>query len=190
MSISPTQRLTSANKPKVWIGCLACYNEGRLVGDWVDAVDADEVDQATVHKHPEAAAYRNNTSHDELWCFDHDCLPMSGEIAPHDAVAWGERYEELEDSQWEPYLRWCTDVLHETTTPPDAEEFRIAWRGEWADFSDFAWQQFQELGVADGMTEEQARYFNFEQWASDYEMDFHVHPAARSGHVWIYNAYA
>lgn len=125
MSISPTQRLTSANKPKVWIGCLACYNEGRLVGDWVDAVDADEVDQATVHKHPEAAAYRNNTSHDELWCFDHDCLPMSGEIAPHDAVAWGERYEELEDSQWEPYLRWCTDVLHETTTPPDAEEFRI-----------------------------------------------------------------
>ena len=115
---------------------------------------------------------------------------MSGEIAPHDAVAWGERYEELEDSQWEPYLRWCTDVLHETTTPPDAEEFRIAWRGEWADFSDFAWQQFQELGVTDGMTEEQARYFNFEQWASDYEMDFHVHPAARSGHVWIYNAYA
>lgn len=29
--------------PRAWIGCLACYNEGRLVGDWFDAVTADEV---------------------------------------------------------------------------------------------------------------------------------------------------
>lgn len=29
--------------PRVWVGCLACYNAGRLVGDWHDASDADEV---------------------------------------------------------------------------------------------------------------------------------------------------
>ena len=23
-------------RPRVWVGCLACYNEGRLVGEWVD----------------------------------------------------------------------------------------------------------------------------------------------------------
>ena len=28
--------------PRVWIGCLACYNEGNLVGDWFDADVADD----------------------------------------------------------------------------------------------------------------------------------------------------
>jgi antirestriction protein len=29
--------------PKVWIACLASYNAGRLVGEWVDATDIDEM---------------------------------------------------------------------------------------------------------------------------------------------------
>ncbi|WP_283205483.1 antirestriction protein ArdA [Glutamicibacter sp. V16R2B1] len=28
---------------RVWVDCLHCYNSGRLVGEWFDAVDADEV---------------------------------------------------------------------------------------------------------------------------------------------------
>lgn len=178
---------TTKNKPQIWVGCLACYNDGRLVGDWFDAIDGDDITPEDVHN---GVSTPVGEAHDELWCFDHDCMPMSGEIAPSDAVAWGERYAELDDGDWWPYLRWCRDVLDEVTTPPDAEEFRIAWRGEWPDFNDFAWQEFQELGVTDGMTEDQERYFDFEKWASDHEMDFYVHPAARSGYVWIYNACA
>lgn len=29
--------------PRVWVGCLACCNAGRLVGDWSYAATADEV---------------------------------------------------------------------------------------------------------------------------------------------------
>jgi antirestriction protein len=29
--------------PRVWIGCLASYNAGRLIGEWVDATDVDEM---------------------------------------------------------------------------------------------------------------------------------------------------
>lgn len=29
--------------PQVWVGCLAAYNDGELHGDWVDAVDADDL---------------------------------------------------------------------------------------------------------------------------------------------------
>lgn len=27
--------------PRIWVGCLAHYNAGRLVGEWFDAVDGD-----------------------------------------------------------------------------------------------------------------------------------------------------
>ena len=36
--------------PRVWIGCLACYNAGSLVGDWFDAATADEVTTYDVHE--------------------------------------------------------------------------------------------------------------------------------------------
>jgi antirestriction protein len=31
---------TEPNGPEAWVGCLACYNDGRLVGAWVDALEA------------------------------------------------------------------------------------------------------------------------------------------------------
>lgn len=31
--------------PRVWIGCLGCYSAGDLVGEWVDATEADEFTQ-------------------------------------------------------------------------------------------------------------------------------------------------
>lgn len=32
--------------PRVWIACLASYNAGRLVGEWVDATDIDNFTEA------------------------------------------------------------------------------------------------------------------------------------------------
>lgn len=36
--------------PRVWPACLACYNNGRLVGEWVDCTDAGNVTLAELHK--------------------------------------------------------------------------------------------------------------------------------------------
>jgi len=33
-------------EPRVWIGSLAAYNAGRLIGEWVDATDEDVLDRA------------------------------------------------------------------------------------------------------------------------------------------------
>jgi hypothetical protein len=35
-----------ADTPRVWIACLAAYNEGHLHGEWVDATDVDEMNEA------------------------------------------------------------------------------------------------------------------------------------------------
>ena len=133
--------------------------------------------------------YAAHPSHDELWCFDLDNMPMSGEIQPSAAVAWGEAYAELADDElWPAYLRWCLDILDEVHTPPEISRFREVYRGEWDDFTDFGWKQYLALGVTDGMTDEQRRYFDVNSWIRDYENDFHVLPAYRAGRVWIYDA--
>lgn len=62
-------------RPSVWIGCLACYNGGRLVGDWHDAEDAGEVTPEDLHGNP--------TARDEMWVFDLEGFPSStGEMSP------------------------------------------------------------------------------------------------------------
>lgn len=38
--------MNATTTPRVWIGCLASYNAGRLIGEWVDAVDVDEMHEA------------------------------------------------------------------------------------------------------------------------------------------------
>ena len=32
-----TTRTNTDTRPRAWIGCLACYNNARLVGEWFDA---------------------------------------------------------------------------------------------------------------------------------------------------------
>ena len=71
--------------PRVWIGCLAHYNEGYLIGDWFDAVGADEVSLADVHR----GSGRPYAACEELWCFDLELIPVDGEMSPHEAAEWG-----------------------------------------------------------------------------------------------------
>ena len=37
-----TTRTNTDTTPRAWIGCLACYNNARLVGEWFDAETADK----------------------------------------------------------------------------------------------------------------------------------------------------
>ncbi|MDO5501213.1 MAG: antirestriction protein ArdA, partial [Propionibacteriaceae bacterium] len=62
--------------PRIWVGCLHCYNSGDLVGEWFDAVDADTITLADVHK----GSGKRYVACEELWVLDHDNIPVSGEF--------------------------------------------------------------------------------------------------------------
>src|SRR5436305_14737423 len=91
---------------RAWIGCLACYNEGRLVGEWYDADEASDVTIERVHQDggalltglgtadayrwspggddaPEPEALVDN--HEEIWVFDHEGFGglIDGECSPY-----------------------------------------------------------------------------------------------------------
>lgn len=81
---------------KVWVGCLACYNDGRLVGEWFDAVDAPQDMEAFDAALEIAPGHRLIDGHEELWCLDTENSPVGGEMSPMDAQAYAGLIEDLE----------------------------------------------------------------------------------------------
>ncbi len=90
---------------RVWVACLACYNEGRLVGEWVEAIDADAVTVKGLHHSagfasdglesadgarwvPEGTHTVDLSDHEELWCMDTDGFGelIDGECSPDEAA--------------------------------------------------------------------------------------------------------
>lgn len=59
--------IQSIVRPTVWIGCLGCYNEGVLNGEWFPAHEAGEITIRALH--------RGATDHEEMWVFDIEGFP-------------------------------------------------------------------------------------------------------------------
>jgi hypothetical protein len=68
-----TSTLDSGDAFAVWVGCLGCYNGGRLNGEWVDARDCDDLAALGLAKQDENGVYWcNSCGADEFWIFDTD----------------------------------------------------------------------------------------------------------------------
>lgn len=129
----------------VWIGCLACYNGGSLVGQWFPAEEAAEVTPEDLHTNP--------TSHEELWCLDFECFPAhTGEMSPHTASLWGELYSELGEAQWLALLAWVENgsCVLDSGGLPNRSSFEGAYQGEWDSFDDYAVQLAEDIGLTEG----------------------------------------
>lgn len=163
-------------QPRVWVGCLACYNGGHLVGEWTAAADAADLTPEDIHRHP--------TSHEELWCFDLTGFPSgTGEMSPSSAVPWGELYEEVGEAQWDALLAWVETGCYVADADglPCVSDFEDAYQGEWDSFDDYAVQLAEDIGLTDGRPEEAQRYFDWDSWTRDLAFDCTVADAPHGG---------
>lgn len=164
--------------PRVWIGCLACYNEGRLVGDWHDALGADEVTSADVHGRA--------SSHDELWCFDIENIPVRREMSLHEAAEWGRVFDEIDDHLRAALFAWvasCDYVSEGTGDLPVVSDFEERYCGHWDGFDDYARQLADDIELMRDVPEEIATYFDWESWTRDLAFDYSVVDADTGIHV-------
>lgn len=161
--------------PRVWIGCLACYNAGRLTGDWFEAATADEVTVERVHGRP--------TSHEELWCFDHEGLPVTSELSPQHAARLIGRINEVDEHLRDAFRAWVHDGNHaeDAFGLPIIGDFQDRYAGQWESFATYAHELGRELGVLDGVPEEVERYFDWEAWTKDLALDYTVLDAPDGG---------
>ena len=162
--------------PRAWIGCLACYNAGSLIGDWFDAVAADEVTTYDIHGRA--------SSHDEMWVMDHENIPVKGEMSPADAAAWGQVYTEVDPEHWPALCAWVEsgDYISEGTVDEvTLADFEERYCGEWESFEDYAEQLADDIGLLADVPEEIARYFDWQAWSRDLAFDYATHDNPEGG---------
>lgn len=159
---------------RAWIGCLACYNAGRLVGEWFDAEDADTITLADVHGDPG----RVRRGCEELWVMDHENIPVDGEMSPHEAAEWARVILSVPEHLRGALRAWVASecyVVEGTGDLPSVTDFEERFCGTWASFRDYAENLAEEAGlIPEDAPQELVRYFNWDVWTRDLEHDYTV----------------
>ncbi|UTT65235.1 antirestriction protein ArdA [Janibacter sp. CX7] len=142
----------TATTPRVWIGCLACYNDGRLVGEWFAAEGAEDITLEEVHAHAGGVRW----GCEELWVMDTDGLPISREMSPAEAGEWSALLAEVDEWQRDALAAWVAsgDYIAEGRGDlPSLPDFEERYAGEWDTFEDYAAELFDDLGYGAEMPE-------------------------------------
>lgn len=146
---------------RAWVGCLACYNSGALVGAWVDALEAGDFVPCS------------RAGHEEFWVMDHEGLPIKGECSPTHVQQVAELMEEIEAGQNLEAVAAYADNMHLSLTDwaDWSEQFEDAYRGTWDTFEAYADDLLENLGILDNRENDSIlrQYFDFERWARDLE---------------------
>lgn len=174
--------ITTDTEPRVWIGCLACYSAGRLVGQWVDATEATAPTPDDIHGHP--------TTHEEMWVFDHEGFlgALVGECSPAEAQRVAEIIEACtEYGPREAVAAWLADDLDHGMADSTADDFAESYAGEWDDLADFAEDMITSGDGLDHVPAELRPYFDFEAYGRDLQLGGDVWTAeAPGGRVYVF----
>lgn len=182
-----TATTTTDETPRVWIGCLHCYNAGALVGHWFDAIEADEVTLADVHR----GSGRGSASCEELWCLDHENIPVSAEMGPVEAAKWGRLLTSVDEHLRGALCAWVTSgsyVAEGSGDLPSLSDFEERYCGEFDSFREYAEQLADDIGLLDGVPDEVARYFHWDAWTRDLAFD-HTTADAPGGGTYVFRSF-
>ena len=166
--------------PRAWIGCLHCYNSGRLVGDWFDAIDAEYIDLAAVHK----GSGSLSAACEELWVMDHEWLPVDGEMDLLAAAQWGACFEEVGADLWPALCAWVESgnyVAEGTGDLPSISDFEERYCGAWDSFRAYAENLADDIELLADVPEEIARYFDWSAWTRDLAFDYSTYDDPEGG---------
>lgn len=161
---------TEHDTPRAWVGCLACYNAGHLVGEWIDATEADtacDIDYALRRDraHPATPDLAESMTrirrahlaegHEEWWVFDHEGFAglLSGECSPAEAQRSARLFDAIgaDGHPVEAVAAWAehTGPVEEWDRPT-RESFEDAYAGEWRSEQEYAEQLAEDVGAVTG----------------------------------------
>ena len=151
---------TTTTTPRAWVGCLGCYNEGRLNGSWVEGEKAGEISLAVALAGDKCAT----CGADEFWVFDHEGFggALKGECSPMEAQEKAELLASVEDHEREAWEAWLSNGRE---ADPDA--MREAYFGEFDSDTAFGEEMANTWGILHGLPDSLSYYFDFERYAHD-----------------------
>lgn len=172
VSLVPYPVPTDFEGPKAWVGCLHCYGNGDLVGEWFDACEAADVTPAVLHlEHPQEEGC------EELWVLDTDGIPVSEEMSPLEAANWGNLLNSVDEYLQPSFHAWIASGAASLGDDglPSTEAFEDAFVGVYGDFREYSDHLADETLLYDS-NDELRRYFDYEAFARDLAMDYIVEP--------------
>src|SRR5690606_32137956 len=151
---------------RMYVACLAAYNEGVLYGKWVDL---DGKDAADIQAEIDAMLAASPVEGAEEWAvhdWDGPGLDRFGEYPNLEEVAdYVEAMASLDDSEQAAFLAFTDNMgPHDGTS---LEHFREAYLGEFDNVEDYAQQYIDDVGLLSDVPDHIARYFDFAAFARD-----------------------
>lgn len=168
MNYVKSQNKTNEDTPQIYIACLSAYNNGFLHGAWVDASEgiehvrecikdilssspvAEECEEWAIHDYQNFGSYKVSEYHD---------LEELCEVA-----------EFLQECQ-----NFPSDVVSSLIDDYGIEGARIKMEddfiGEFDSDVDLAYHYVEEFGLLDGISEHIARYFDYDSFGRDLDMN-------------------
>lgn len=193
--------MTEDNTFRVWIGCLACYNGGDLIGQWYDADEAGDVTSTSLHLRDSVPGVSDGDTyyvrgdvnpHEELWCFDIENAPKGhrSEMSPMEAQRLADVMESLGDNA-DAFAAWCANTGADFTED-SVSDFEDHFHGRHDSFRDYADEYAEQL-----LDEAKAslridddhpliRHFDWEAYADEMESDYFTEDAPGGG-VYIFS---
>lgn len=160
--------------PRVWISSLGAYNEGFLIGRWVDAIDVAAV---TANDLFEGSPYCW-ADEEELWCFDIENMLTRSEMSPQEASRQAEAIESVDEHLRPALMAWVESgdyVAEDNSDLPSVPDFEERFCGHWDSFEDCAEEYVEDSGMLSEIPEDVARYFDHSAFARDLAFDYATH---------------
>lgn len=170
---------TETVTPRIYVACLASYNQGELFGEWIDAtLSVDRIRDAISNM-----LHRSRIPGAEEWAI-HDyegfgCLKLS-EYEGIDNVA---ALAEAIDKHGEVYALYADHVGSDYASP---EDFQEKYQGEFRSLEEWAAQFLDETGAFHGVPELLKNYFNFESYARDAQYSGDIFATEDAGNVHVF----
>lgn len=162
----------STGEYRVYIACLASYNDGRLFGQWMD-VDSD------LHENIAAMLEASPVRGAEEWAIHDYELPFTiGEYEDIDSLV--ERVEDLESLS--DYERAGYEAYLDYYSTGTVEQFRDAYQGAYRTPLEFTESYVDDMGVLDEVPEGLRYYFDMEAYSRDQFDDGYTFS---NGHVFL-----
>jgi hypothetical protein len=167
------------DKPRAWVGCLGCYNNGALNGLWVDGVDAADTDGAGLSE----AGKCLKCGADEFNVFDHEGYGelIGGECSPLEAAKVAAAIEQIEDGGHD-IERVMTYAANCSLSLEEYDEWRV-------EYEDAILPYESALEYAEALIEQGALGEIPEHLAAYIDTDKLAHDLQIGGDIWESNGY-
>ena len=152
---------------KIFLTNLGKYNEGELIGEWVEL----PVSQEELKKVFERIGI--NEEYEEYFITDYECDFEVGEYENLDTLnEIAERIEELDEEESKVVKALMSELgctLDETIGKVNSGDYRIYYDCD--DMADVAYQVVEECGYLDNVPDDVARYFDYESFGRDLSIE-------------------